>query len=63
MDMSLITAALGLQNGKAQMDIATTILKSNADMEKATVATLLGGAQNSLANVAAGVGGSLDISA
>jgi hypothetical protein len=39
-------------------------MKSNADTEKSTVLTLLGGAQqSSQANLAAGVGGNLDIAA
>jgi hypothetical protein len=47
------------------MQVAATIMKSNADAEKSAVLTLLGaGGQNaSLANVAAGVGGNLNISA
>jgi hypothetical protein len=66
MDMSLLGAALGLQSGKGQMQVAASILKSNADAEKSAVATLLGAAQEnlaSLANVASGIGGNLDISA
>ena len=49
-----------------QMQVAASIMKSNADAEKSAVATLLGAAQDnlsSLANVASGVGGNLDISA
>jgi hypothetical protein len=39
-------------------------MKQNADMEKNTVLTLLGGAQqSSQANLGAGVGGNLDIAA
>jgi hypothetical protein len=48
------------------MQVATTIMKSNADSEKSAVLTLLGAAQqnmSSLANVGAGVGGNLNISA
>lgn len=66
MDMSLLGAAVGAQSGKVQMQVAASILKSNADAEKFAVATLLGAAQeslSSLANVASGVGGNLDISA
>jgi hypothetical protein len=66
MDMSLVTAALGAQTGALQMQVAATILKSNMDAEKSSVLTLLGaGAQSasSPANVAAGIGGNLDISA
>jgi hypothetical protein len=66
MDMSLIGAALGVQAGQAQMQVAASIMKSNADAQKFAVATLLGAAQDtssSLANVASGIGGNLDISA
>ena len=48
------------------MQVATTVLKSNLDAEKSAVKTLLGtGEQNtsSPANVAAGIGGNLDVTA
>ena len=61
--MSLVTSMLAAQAGNTQMQVATTIMKSNADSEKSTVLTLLGAAQRSLANVGAGVGGNLNISA
>lgn len=66
MDMSMITAALGMQASSTQMQIATTIQASNARAERDTVQTLLGigqGGSPSLANVGAGVGGNLNISA
>jgi hypothetical protein len=66
MDMSLVTAALDAQTGALQMKVAATIMKSNLDVEKSSVLTLLGaGSQSasSLANVTAGIGGNLDISA
>jgi|HubBroStandDraft_2_1064218.scaffolds.fasta_scaffold1234250_2 hypothetical protein len=66
MDMSLVTAALGAQAGALQMNVAAAMMKSNLDAEKSSVLTLLGAdSQNgsSLANVAAGVGDNLDISA
>jgi hypothetical protein len=66
MDMSLVTAALGAQTGALQMQVAATIMKSNLDAEKSSVLTLLGAgdqAASSLANVATGIGGNLDISA
>jgi hypothetical protein len=66
MDMSLVTAALGAQAGALQMNVAATVLKSNMDAEKSSVLTLLGAGEqsaSSLANVAAGIGGNLDISA
>jgi endonuclease/exonuclease/phosphatase (EEP) superfamily protein YafD len=62
--ISLVSSLLGVQAGNAQTQIAATILKSNADAEKSTVLTLLGAAQqNSLANVGAGIGANVDISA
>jgi hypothetical protein len=45
------------------MQVAATIMKSNADAEKSTVLTLLGAGQPSLANVGAGIGGNLNIAA
>ena len=63
---SIVSAFLGAQSGGLQTQIAATILKSNADAEKSVIEALLGaGQQNlaSLANVGAGVGGNLDISA
>jgi hypothetical protein len=66
MDMSLVTAVLGAQTGALQMQVAATIMKSNLDAEKSSVLTLLGAGEqsaSSLANVAAGIGGNLDISA
>ena len=61
--MSMVSSMLAAQAGNTQMQVATTIMKSNADSEKSTVLTLLGAAQQSLANVGAGVGGNLNISA
>jgi hypothetical protein len=66
MDISLITAATGTQVGAAQVQIAATLLKNNADLERSTVLTLLGGGSqtaNPLANVGSGVGGSVDVTA
>jgi hypothetical protein len=60
MDMSLVSAAMATQAGNTQMQIAATIMKNNADAEKSAVLTLLG--EPSQANLAAGVGGNLDIS-
>ena len=61
MDMSLVSAALSAQAGNTQMQIAATLMKKNADAEKSAVLTLLG-EQSPQANLAAGVGGNLDIS-
>ena len=66
MDMSLVMMAMALQAGKLQTEVATTMLKSNLDAQKSTVQTLLGiGGQStaSLANVGAGIGGNLDVTA
>jgi hypothetical protein len=64
--MSMVTGMLAAQAGNTQMQVAATIMKSNSDAEKSAVQTLLGAAQQnmaSLANVGAGIGGSLNISA
>jgi hypothetical protein len=64
--MSLVGGLLAAQVGKVQMQVAATIIKSNADSEKSAVLTLLGAAQqsaSSLANVGAGIGGNLDVTA
>ena len=64
--MVMVTGLLAAQAGKVQMQVAAAIMKSNADAEKSAVQTLLGAAQqniSSLANVGAGIGGNLDISA
>jgi len=64
MDMALVGSVLAMQAGNTQAQIGATIMKSNADMEKSSVLTLLGAAQqSSQANLAAGVGGNLDIAA
>ena len=64
--MSMVTGMLAAQAGKVQMQVAAALLKSNADAEKSAVQTLLGAARqniSSLANLGAGIGGNLDISA
>ena len=65
MDMSLVMAAMALQAGKLQAQVATTILKSNLDAQKSDVQTLLGmGSQSSpSAALPAGVGGRVDVTA
>lgn len=66
MDMSLITAALGLQASNTQTQIATAVVKSSLDAQRAVVDALLGTGQqasSSLANVASGVGGTIDVTA
>lgn len=64
--MSMVSGILAAQAGNTQMQVAATIMKSNADAEKSTVLTLLGAGQqgmSSLSNVGAGIGGNLNISA
>jgi len=64
--VSMASGILAAQAGGLQMQVAATILKSNMDAEKSDVLTLLGAAGqggSSLANVAAGIGGNLDVTA
>ena len=65
MDLTaLVSSALALQAGNTQLQVATSIIKSNNDAEKFAVQTLLGGqGAPSTANLGAGVGGNLNISA
>jgi hypothetical protein len=58
--MAMVSAVMAMKSGGVQMQVASTIMKTNADAEKSAVMTLLGGAQASLA---AGIGGNLDITA
>ena len=60
--MAMVSSLISAQAGNTQMQVAATIMKQNADAEKFAVQTLLGG-QSSPANLGAGVGGNLDISA
>ncbi|UWU92029.1 hypothetical protein [Bradyrhizobium sp. CB1015] len=61
--MAMVSTMLAAQQGALQSNIAATLTKQNADMEKSTVLTLLGAGQPSLANVGPGVGGNLNVSA
>lgn len=66
MDMSLVASILAAQAGSTQTQVADSVLKSNLNAEKSDVLTLLGAGQQgtpSLANVAPGVGGNVNISA
>jgi len=56
--MAMVSSLLAMQAGNTQGQIAATIMKNNVDAEKFAVQTLL--VQPSQANLAAGVGGSLD---
>jgi hypothetical protein len=60
---SLAMSLISMQAGNTQQQIATSVLKSNLDAEKSSVLTLLGSGTSSLANVGAGIGGNLNISA
>jgi hypothetical protein len=59
--MAMVSSLLAMKAGNTQSSIAASIIKSNADAEKFAVQTLLG--TPSSANLGAGVGGNLDISA
>jgi hypothetical protein len=61
--MAMVSTMLAAQQGALQSNIAATLTKQNLDMEKATVLTLLGAGQPSLANVGPGVGGNLNVTA
>lgn len=61
MDMSLVTAAVGMTTANTQSQIATRVLKMNLDAQ-AQVLQLLAPPQTSpAANNAPGVGGQLDL--
>jgi len=62
---SLITALVGAQTGMVQLAVATRLARMNAD-QGSSVAKLIDAAQQSidpLANVAAGIGTNLNVSA
>jgi hypothetical protein len=61
--MSLVSSMLAAQAGNTQIQVAATIMKSNADAEKSAVLTLLGAGSPSLSNVGAGIGGNLNVTA
>ena len=61
--MAMVSTMLASQQGALQSNVAATMMKQNADAEKSAVLTLLGAGQPSLANVGAGVGGNVNISA
>jgi len=65
MDPSVISAILGAQAGNTRLDMGVQLLRMNADSERAIVQMISAAAQsaNSLANVAAGTGANLDITA
>jgi Putative motility protein len=59
--MAMVSSILAMQAGNTQTQVATSLLKSNADAEKSAVQTLLG--TPSTANLGAGIGGNVNISA
>jgi hypothetical protein len=60
---SLASSLVAAQAGNTQLQIATTLLKSNANAEKSAVQTLLGAGTPSLANVGPGIGGNINVTA
>ena len=60
---SLAMSLIAMQAGNTQQQIATAALKSNIDAEKSVLTLLGAGSQPSLANVGAGIGSNLNISA
>jgi len=56
--MAMVSSMLAMQAAGTQQQIQTSIIKQNADAEKAAVQTLLG-----TANLASGVGSNLNIAA
>ena len=65
MDMSLVSAFLGAQAGNAQVALAAKFMKENADAATSLAQMVEAAAQNgsASANVAQGVGATLDIHA
>ncbi len=59
--MAMVSGILAMQAGNTQTQVATSIMKSNADAEKSAVQTLLG--TPSTANLGAGIGGNVNITA
>ena len=59
--MAMVTSMLAMQAANTQTQVATSIMKSNADAEKSAVQTLLG--TPSTANLGAGIGGNINITA
>ena len=60
--MAMVSSMLAMKASGTQAQVAATFMKQNAEAEKSAVLTLLGAGQNS-ANLGAGVGGNLDVSA
>ena len=58
--MAMVSSMLAMKAAGTQQQIQTSIIKQNADAEKAAVQTLLCA---STANLSAGIGGNLDVTA
>ena len=62
MDVSSIASAfIGAKTAQVQMAVAAKMMKMNANADR-SIAQLLDAAQQNASNLAAGVGGKLDIS-
>jgi hypothetical protein len=61
--MAMVSTMLAAQQGALQSQLSATLMKQNMDAEKSAVLTLMGAGQPSLANVGAGVGNNLNITA
>ena len=59
--MAMVSSMLAMKAAGTQQQIQTSIIKQNADAEKAAVQTLLGAP--STANLSPGVGGNVNIAA
>ena len=62
-DVGLASAFIGATIGQAQLAVAAKLLKMNADAAQSAVKLIDAAQQNidRLANVAAGIGGNLDV--
>jgi len=61
--MGMVSGLLAMQASTVQMQVAATMMKSNADAEKSAVQTLLGAGPAAPADPGPGVGGNLDVTA
>jgi Putative motility protein len=52
-----------MQAGNTQTEVATAIMKSNADAAKSAAQTLLGAGPSPQADAGPGIGGNLDVTA
>jgi hypothetical protein len=64
MDLGLVSGLVGAQTARLQMAVAAKMIAMNASADQSVVQLIDAAQQNikSLANVAAGIGGNLDIS-